>query len=215
MDCLIVTEGAEPQEGGGIARAWVEDPKVYTGIPMPQWRRLCQRGQWRLQTAVLLIFGFLLIILARHCWLTSPKVLAWPVEKFTPPTHYFHSHSTLPSLSLYSSFTLTPLFRHSHSTLLSLSLYSSFTLTLLYFHSYSIFLPLSLNSFTRTPLFLHSLHSSFTHSTLLSLSLHSSFTLAPLSLLSYSTLNLLILHSTLFLLHSTQIELEWSVVLNS
>ena len=25
---------AEPQEGGGIARAWIEDPKVYPGIPM-------------------------------------------------------------------------------------------------------------------------------------------------------------------------------------
>ena len=32
----VVTGGAEPQEGGGIARAWIEDPKVYRGIPMPQ-----------------------------------------------------------------------------------------------------------------------------------------------------------------------------------
>ena len=24
------TRGAEPQEGGGIARAWIEHPKVYT-----------------------------------------------------------------------------------------------------------------------------------------------------------------------------------------
>ena len=32
----VVTEGAEPQEGGVIARAWIEDPKVYLGIPMPQ-----------------------------------------------------------------------------------------------------------------------------------------------------------------------------------
>ena len=31
---LIVTGEAEPQEGGGIARAWIADPKVYPGIPM-------------------------------------------------------------------------------------------------------------------------------------------------------------------------------------
>ena len=38
----VVTEGAEPQEGGEIARAWiVEDPKVYPGMSMPQgWRRV-------------------------------------------------------------------------------------------------------------------------------------------------------------------------------
>ena len=29
----VVTGGAEPQEGGGIARAWIEDPIVYPGIP--------------------------------------------------------------------------------------------------------------------------------------------------------------------------------------
>ena len=32
----VVTGGAEPQEGGGIARTWIEDLKVYPGIPMPQ-----------------------------------------------------------------------------------------------------------------------------------------------------------------------------------
>ena len=32
----VVTGRAEPQEGGGIARAWIEDPKVYPSIPMPQ-----------------------------------------------------------------------------------------------------------------------------------------------------------------------------------
>ena len=36
IDCLYrLTRGAEPQEGGGLARAWIEDPKVYPGIPMP------------------------------------------------------------------------------------------------------------------------------------------------------------------------------------
>ena len=35
----VVTGGAEPKEGGGIARACIEDPKVYPGIPIPQgWR---------------------------------------------------------------------------------------------------------------------------------------------------------------------------------
>ena len=27
----VVTGKEEPQEGGGIARAWIEDPKVYLG----------------------------------------------------------------------------------------------------------------------------------------------------------------------------------------
>ena len=27
----VVTGEAEPEEGGGIARAWIEDPKVYPG----------------------------------------------------------------------------------------------------------------------------------------------------------------------------------------
>ena len=31
----VVTGRAEPQAGGGIARACIEDPKVYPGIPMP------------------------------------------------------------------------------------------------------------------------------------------------------------------------------------
>ena len=32
----VVTGRAEPQEGGDIARAWIEDPKIYPSIPMPQ-----------------------------------------------------------------------------------------------------------------------------------------------------------------------------------
>ena len=32
----VVTGGAEPQEGSGIARVWIEDLKVYPGIPMLQ-----------------------------------------------------------------------------------------------------------------------------------------------------------------------------------
>ena len=31
----VVAGIAEPQEGGGISRAGIEDPKVYPGIPMP------------------------------------------------------------------------------------------------------------------------------------------------------------------------------------
>ena len=27
---------ADPQKGGGIAQAWIVDPKGYPGIPMPQ-----------------------------------------------------------------------------------------------------------------------------------------------------------------------------------
>ena len=30
----VVTRGVEPQEGSGIARAWIEDLKVYPNIPM-------------------------------------------------------------------------------------------------------------------------------------------------------------------------------------
>ena len=30
----VVTLAAEPQEGGGIARAWIIDPKVYPDIPL-------------------------------------------------------------------------------------------------------------------------------------------------------------------------------------
>ena len=36
---LLVTcsqQGVELQEGGGIARNWIADPKVYPGIPVPQ-----------------------------------------------------------------------------------------------------------------------------------------------------------------------------------
>ena len=38
----VVTGGAEPQEDGGIVRAWiVVDPNVYSDIRMPQgWRRM-------------------------------------------------------------------------------------------------------------------------------------------------------------------------------
>ena len=55
----VVTGGADPQEGGGIARAWIEDPKVYPGIPMPNDGAGCLREQWLLQAAVLLKFwGF-------------------------------------------------------------------------------------------------------------------------------------------------------------
>ena len=32
----LVTGGAKPQEGGGIAWAWIVGPKVYPGIPVPQ-----------------------------------------------------------------------------------------------------------------------------------------------------------------------------------
>ena len=35
----VVTGGAEPQEGGGITRAVIEDPKIYPGTPVPQWCR--------------------------------------------------------------------------------------------------------------------------------------------------------------------------------
>ena len=35
----VVTGVAEPQEGGGITRAVIEDPKIYPGTPVPQWCR--------------------------------------------------------------------------------------------------------------------------------------------------------------------------------
>ena len=48
----VVTGGAELQEGGGIARAWIEDPNAYPVIPMPNDGAGCLRGQWWLQAAV-------------------------------------------------------------------------------------------------------------------------------------------------------------------
>ena len=68
---------AEPQEGGGIARAWIVDPKVY---PVYQCSMTMFMPEWTVvATGVRLvkILGFLLIILARFCWLTSWKVLEW------------------------------------------------------------------------------------------------------------------------------------------
>ena len=45
----IVSGGAEAQEGGGIARAWMDGAKVHPGTPMSKrWRRI--------QTVVLLKF---------------------------------------------------------------------------------------------------------------------------------------------------------------
>ena len=49
----VVTGGAEPQEGGGIAQSWITDPKLYPGIPMPKNGTWVLREQWWLQTAVL------------------------------------------------------------------------------------------------------------------------------------------------------------------
>ena len=74
----VVTVRAEPQEGGEIARAWIEDPKVYPGIQMPQWWRWVPKGTVVASGGRFVkILGFLLLILAKLCWLTSWKVLAW------------------------------------------------------------------------------------------------------------------------------------------
>ena len=48
--------GVEAQDSGEIAWAWIANPKVYPGIPMPKWWCSCWRGQWWLQAAVLLKF---------------------------------------------------------------------------------------------------------------------------------------------------------------
>ena len=74
----VVTRRAELQKGGGIARAWIEDPKVYPGIPMPQWWRWVPEGKLVATGGRFVkIVGFLLLILAKLCWLTSWKVLVW------------------------------------------------------------------------------------------------------------------------------------------
>ena len=39
----VITGAAKPQEGGGIARLWLENPIVYPGIPMPN-DDVCDRG---------------------------------------------------------------------------------------------------------------------------------------------------------------------------
>ena len=60
----VVTGGAEPQEGGGIARAWIEDPKVYPGIPMPQgWRWVTEGTVVATGNRFDKIWDFLLLIL--------------------------------------------------------------------------------------------------------------------------------------------------------
>ena len=50
----VVTGRAELQEGGKIARAWIEDPNVYPVYQCPNDGAGCLRGQWWLQAAVLL-----------------------------------------------------------------------------------------------------------------------------------------------------------------
>ena len=40
----VVSVEAESQEGGGIARAVIEDPKIYPGTPVPQWCRWVPEG---------------------------------------------------------------------------------------------------------------------------------------------------------------------------
>ena len=52
----VATAGAEPQEGGRIARAWIEDPHVYPVYQCPNDGAGCPRGQWWLQMAILLKF---------------------------------------------------------------------------------------------------------------------------------------------------------------
>ena len=64
----VVTGGAESQEGGGIARAWIEDPNVYPGIPMPKEWRWVPEG-----TMVLKIVGFCCYYLPR--WLQAAVLL--------------------------------------------------------------------------------------------------------------------------------------------
>ena len=57
----VVTGGAEPQEGGGITRAVMEDPKIYSGTPVLQWCRRVPEG-----TAV--ATAALLLKLCGVCW---------------------------------------------------------------------------------------------------------------------------------------------------
>ena len=74
----VITGRAEPEEGGEIARAWIEDPKVYPGIPMrKQWRRVPQGTVVAIGGRFVKILEFLLLILERLYRLTSWKVLAW------------------------------------------------------------------------------------------------------------------------------------------
>ena len=55
----VVTGRAEPQEGGGIARACIEDPKVYPVYQCHKDSAGCLRGQWWIQAPVLIKFwGF-------------------------------------------------------------------------------------------------------------------------------------------------------------
>ena len=55
----VVIGRAEPQESGGIAQAWIEDPKVYPVYQYPNDGVRCLRRQWWLHVAVLLKFrGF-------------------------------------------------------------------------------------------------------------------------------------------------------------
>ena len=52
----VVIGRAEPQDGGGIARAWIDDPKVYSVYQCPNDGAGCLRGQWWLEAVGLLKF---------------------------------------------------------------------------------------------------------------------------------------------------------------
>ena len=60
----VVTRGAEPQEGGGIARAWIVDPKIYPGIPMPvsEGTMVAKGGRF-----IKILFCFCVVTSGRFC----------------------------------------------------------------------------------------------------------------------------------------------------
>jgi len=55
--------GAEPQEGGGLARAWTTHGLKVLGTNAPMKRQLAQRGQWPWNSD---FASFLLLILTCH-----------------------------------------------------------------------------------------------------------------------------------------------------
>ena len=97
----VVTEGAESQEGGGIARAWIEDPMVYPVHQCPNDGAGCLRGQPWLQSAVL-------FKLCGVWWLYLPRSADCPSGQFRHSgrdLYAFRKENTTQNLRSLNTFT--------------------------------------------------------------------------------------------------------------
>ena len=75
IDCLWWPGEQSSKNGGGIARAWIEDPKVYPGTPMFRWWRYVPEGRaMATDSRFVKIVWCLLKMLATLCWLQVWKI---------------------------------------------------------------------------------------------------------------------------------------------